>query len=500
MLRHLSILGFSLWAGFLFCARCFGGDSVRAPKDLLGAYLRNGDYAYDWELERSARDSGCTIHRLRLTSQRWRDRVWKHRLSVIVPDRVSHPGVLLFLSGEGVGDSAPVRDGEPAEFWLASAARLAAGCEAVVALLGQVPNRSSADSLNAGAWIRRTLELAVEDGDDSWPLLFPMTKCVIRAMDAVTEFCAEMLGRKAGGFVVGGAAEQGWAVWLAASRDERISAISPWCADMLNAGRRGSVSSAQPPDDSPGDGYVAALLHGLSGTERGQSLVMSVDPYARADSLPMPKLVVSGAAASAREVSETAGCLDSLPGINRVRYLPGAGRDLSRDSAAFGALGTFFSMLLEDEEFPSCRYSARRKGDSLSIDLSFAPDRLVGAERWYAVSDTLDFGGSDWHAEPLALSGTGRTTVTVPFPSLGYAACYVDLIYRTARRSALPVLDPDFPFRRETGFLIRWPGTTGFLLFSASFFRRDRCLRFVGLWQVEGTCLCGRRSGSVPEP
>ena len=101
MLRHLSILGFSLWAGFLFCARCFGGDSVRAPKDLLGAYLRNGDYAYDWELERSARDSGCTIHRLRLTSQRWRDRVWKHRLSVIVPDRVSHPGVLLFLSGEG---------------------------------------------------------------------------------------------------------------------------------------------------------------------------------------------------------------------------------------------------------------------------------------------------------------------------------------------------------------------------------------------------------------
>lgn len=162
------------------------------------------------------------------------------------------------------------------------------------------------------------------------------------------------------------------------------------------------------------------------------------------------------------------------------------------------ALGTFFSMLLEDEEFPSCRYSARRKGDSLSIDLSFAPDRLVGAERWYAVSDTLDFGGSDWHAEPLALSGTGRTTVTVPFPSLGYAACYVDLIYRTARRSALPVLDPDFPFRRETGFLIRWPGTTGFLSFSASFFRRDRCLRFVGLWQVEGTCLCGRRVGECP--
>ena len=90
-----------------------------------------------------------------------------------------------------------------------SAGRLAVECEAVVALLGQVPGRSSADSLSAGAWIRRTLELAVEDGDDSWPLLFPMTKCVIRAMDAVTEFCAEMLGRKAGGFVVGGAAEQG---------------------------------------------------------------------------------------------------------------------------------------------------------------------------------------------------------------------------------------------------------------------------------------------------
>lgn len=421
-----------MWAGFLLCVRCFGGDSVRAPEDLLGTYLRNGDYTYNWELERSARDSGCTVHRLRLTSQRWRDRVWEHRLSVIVPDQVSHPGVLLFLSGEEAGGGDAVRDEEPAELRPASAGRLAVECEAVVALLGQVPGRSSADSLSAGAWIRRTLELAVEDGDDSWPLLFPMTKCVIRAMDAVTEFCAERLGRKAGGFVVGGAAEQGWAVWLAASRDERVSAISPWSADMLNAGRRASALSSRPPDDSPGGGYASALLHGLSGTERGQSLATSVDPYARADSLPMPKLVVLGAAAPAREVSETAGCLDSLPGINRVRYLPGVGRDLSRDSAAFGALGTFFSMLLEDEELPSYRYSARRKGDSLSIDLSFAPDRLVGAERWYAVSDTLDFGGSDWHAEPLALSGTGRMTVTVPFPSLGYAACYVDLIYRTA--------------------------------------------------------------------
>ena len=90
MLRHLSIPGLFLWAGFLLCVRCFGGDSVRAPEDLLGTYLRNGDYTYNWELERSARDSGCTVHRLRLTSQRWRDRVWKHRLSVIVPDQVSH--------------------------------------------------------------------------------------------------------------------------------------------------------------------------------------------------------------------------------------------------------------------------------------------------------------------------------------------------------------------------------------------------------------------------
>ena len=50
MLRHLSILGLSLWAGFLLCVRCFGGDSVRAPEDLLGTYLRNGDYTYNWEL------------------------------------------------------------------------------------------------------------------------------------------------------------------------------------------------------------------------------------------------------------------------------------------------------------------------------------------------------------------------------------------------------------------------------------------------------------------
>ena len=56
----------------------------------------------------------------------------------------------------------------------------------------------------------------------------------------------------------------------------------------------------------------------------------------------------------------------------------------------------------------------------------------------------------------------------VPFPRVCGLLCRSDL--SDGRRSALPVLDPDFPFRRETGFLIRWPGTTGFLLFSASFF------------------------------
>src|SRR5947207_15701648 len=63
-----------------------------------------------------------------------------------------------------------------------------------------------------------------------------MTKSVVRAMDAVTSFCAGAEGGKIkiDGFVVTGASKRGWTTWTTAAVDKRVVAIIPIVIDTLN--------------------------------------------------------------------------------------------------------------------------------------------------------------------------------------------------------------------------------------------------------------------------
>ena len=85
--------------------------------------------------------------------------------------------------------------------------------------------------------IAYTWDKFLRTGDERWPARLPMTKAVVRAMDAMTAFCASAGGRRRATvdrFVVAGASKRGWTTWTTAAVDPRVVAIAPIVIDVLN--------------------------------------------------------------------------------------------------------------------------------------------------------------------------------------------------------------------------------------------------------------------------
>ncbi|MBN1465940.1 PhoPQ-activated pathogenicity-like protein PqaA type [candidate division KSB1 bacterium] len=396
------------------------------PENALERYINNKDRSFAWEVTEKFASGSATAYNLLLTSQQWRDITWRHQLTIIVPE-VHYDGALLFITGGSVKDGVPKAKKHDDEA-IQMMTDVAVDNNAIAAVLYQVPNQPLFGDLTEDEIISHTLHNYRQDKDLTWPLLFPMAKSAVRAMDAVQEFAKKELRLDIERFVVSGASKRGWTTWLTGASDARVVAIAPMVIDVLNMPVQMDYQITVWGDYSPQiEDYVKLEIPQAVSTPEGKELVTMIDPYSYRARLSMPKMIFNGTNDEYWPVDAIKNYIDDIPGENYLHYTPNAGHDLNSGDAALKSLSAFFAEELQGKAHPVCAWQVaeQEKGALLLLDADAA--QLRRALLWTAVSDDRDFRAAAWDSASVATSP--RVQAFIDYPGQGYKAFYVDLIY-----------------------------------------------------------------------
>ena len=401
------------------------------PQTALQGYIDNGDKTFKWELKESFAIGDVKAYSLLVTSQQWHEYVWTHQLTILVPAELKYDGALLFITGGSNKKGLPNWSKKDDQF-LQALGGLAKKNNGIVALLRQTPNQPLYRDLTEDALISYTLHKFKEDGDYSWPLLFPMVKSAVRAMDAVQKFSKQTLNHEVNRFVVSGASKRGWTTWLTGASDSRVVAIAPMVIDILNMPVNLDYQVKMWKDYSIQiEDYVKLGIPQTTHSEQGKAITAMVDPYSYRKKLTMPKLLIMGTNDEYWTVDAIKHYIDSIPGQNFVHYVPNVGHDLGDKKEALSALSAFYGATLAKRPYTVCEPELTYNKKGITLKVKATPDVLVDAVLWSTNSTDTDFRDEKWEGKSLRLKKKSSViTSTQPYPSNGYKAFYLDLKYR----------------------------------------------------------------------
>ena len=198
---------------------------------------------------------------------------------------------ILFITGGSLKDEQPNWSTND-NMWPVLAS-VASKNKAIVALLKQVPNQPLYGGKTEDELISYTLHQFKQDKDYTWPLLFPMVKSAVKAMDAIQEFSTRQLNHKVNNFTISGASKRGWTTWLSSAIDDkRVKAIAPIVIDMLNMPKTLSYQLETYGEYSIQiEDYVKLGIPQGTDTPEGKAITSMVDPYSYREKYTIPKII-----------------------------------------------------------------------------------------------------------------------------------------------------------------------------------------------------------------
>ena len=394
--------------------------AVPAAAGPLEDYVRAADPSFAWSQRERGMMDGLDVATLDLTSQTWQGRRWTHTLYIAKPAALRNPSAAFLEITASTGKHT-----------LPNAKRLAERSGAFVAVLTAVPNQPLFENRYEDALIAFTFDRYLKTGDDSWPLLLPMTKSAVRAMDAIQAWALATHRQKVERFVVSGASKRGWTTWLASAVDPRVCAIAPVVIDMLNmkAQTQWAERVYGRQSEKIRDYTDLGLVEKMDLPEMVR-LRAIVDPYSYRTRFTMPKLLLLGTNDPYWTVDALRHYWDDLPAPKLLYQAPNAGHGAGGTREAAATLAAFLELTASGQTLP--RMTWRMNGNG-SASASVTADRPAkNALLWLSHAPTRDFRKAKWDSRPLPLDDAATAaTAQVPAPENGFTAFMIELTFAT---------------------------------------------------------------------
>jgi PhoPQ-activated pathogenicity-related protein len=400
----------------------------------LNEYVAKPDPTYQWEVRATEKQQGIEITQIKMVSQTWQGITWKHFVYIMKPEKITVPGhAMLFITGGGWNESfdKPAADNTNIDDLPEEGLALARQAGMPVVAISHVPFQPMFNGLVEDEIISMTFVKYLETRDSSWPLLFPMVKATIRAMDTSQEYMKKTWNIDVDGFTVLGASKRGWTTWLtAATGDPRVKAIMPIVIDTLNMPEqmKHQLESYGEFSEQIKD-YTEKGIQMKMESEIGKELNAMVDPYSYRKLLTLPKLIVNGTNDPYWTLDALNLYWGDLEGPKYIFYAPNGGHGLNPEGIV--RLSTtainFAKMAAGQQTLPKLDWKIEEGDKGLSLNLK--SDLLPAVTRvWTASAPTRDFRKSKWSHVHMETKDDGFEFV-LPRPESGFAAAYAEAKY-----------------------------------------------------------------------
>ena len=431
----------------LFLAACLAVPAIAQSPDIppdLENYVKKPEPDFAWKLKQNEQTDAGSMYLYHLVSQKWHGELWEHDLQVFIPKEATDKSSMVILNTGGSAGGSTTAIG----------LEIARRVKYPVAVLFQIPKQPLYDGKKEDALIAETFVRFLETNDSSWPLLFPMAKSVVKAMDALQEIGKKDWNVEVKHFLITGASKRGWTSWLtAATGDKRIKAIAPLVIDTLNFHK-------QMPNQLKSFGRFSEMIHDyeerklipLPDTTEARKLWTMVDPWVYRDRLTLPKLLVHGTNDPYWTQDALNQYWDDLKGDKWVLYVPNAGHDLRPQDKpntkearkdpfplkAIDTLGAYSKLILSGKSLPKIDWKPNGTIDGAVTAQTKLDIKPVSVQSWYTTSETRDFRKSVWKKDPKdvsvllaseSTSGPPLASLKVPVPEKGCAAGFLEFTF-----------------------------------------------------------------------